>query len=150
MWARQRPTMVRQCGFRNLYMFGAINPKTGQRVCFVVQECNHEVMNIFLDLLHKVIGPDEVVILILDQAGWHSSCKNLVVPNNIYLLDLPPYSPELNPMENVWNWLKDNFLKNRFISKDEDLLKLGCNIWNKLTDEISKSICSRNYLSFLY
>ena len=141
-------TTTKQIGFTNQYIYGAVNPYNGAHVGLVFSECSTEVMNIHLNLISQQISGEGHAILILDQAGWHSSSKALIVPPNISILDLPPYSPELNPVERLWLWLKENYLSNRFIYKKEDLAVLGCKVWNNVTSEIVKSICHEEYLSF--
>jgi hypothetical protein len=73
-------------------------------------------------------------VLILDQAGWHLS-KDLVVPDNITRLPLPPRSPELNPVENVWQFLRDNWLSNRVFCDYDDIVAHCCEAWNELMDQ---------------
>jgi transposase len=140
------PRNICQLGFRNTYIYGAINPATGERVGLVNHGCNSEAMNIHLDLVSQHLGPDRHAILILDQAGWHEKSNKIIVPKNITLLSLPPYSPELNPVERLWRWIKGKYLANRVINKSEDLELLGCELWNKITDEVVKSVCRVRYL----
>jgi transposase len=73
-------------------------------------------------------------IVILDQAGWHGA-KDLQVPGNITLLPLPPRSPELNPVENIWQFMRDNWLSNRVFKSYEDILDHCCFAWNQLTQQ---------------
>ncbi len=73
-------------------------------------------------------------ILILDQAGWHGA-KALEVPDNITLLPLPPRSPELNPVENIWQFIRDNWLSNRVFTSYDDILDHCCYAWNSLIDQ---------------
>jgi len=73
-------------------------------------------------------------VLLLDQAGWHVSPK-LPVPDNITLLPLPPRSPELNPVENVWQFVRDNWLSNRIFGSYEEIVDHGCEAWNKLIEQ---------------
>jgi len=70
-------------------------------------------------------------VLVLDQAGWHTSPK-LRVPDNISLLPLPPYAPELNPVEQVWAYLRANFLSHRVWNSYEVIVDACCHAWNKL------------------
>jgi len=138
----------RQLGFRNSYIYGAVNPASGEHVGLIFSECCTEIMNRHLSLIAQRLGDDRHAILVMDQAGWHEKSKTLIVPTNITILSLPPYSPELNPVERLWKWLKGNFLKNRCISKDDDLSIIGSDVWNMLTDEIVKSICRLSYKPF--
>ena len=72
-------------------------------------------------------------LVLLDQAGWHVSTK-LSIPDNITLLPLPPKSPELNPVENIWQFMRDNWLSNRVFKSYDDILDHCCFAWNKLID----------------
>ena len=134
---------IKQLGYENNYIFGAIHHDSGKHIGLIFPECNTEIMNIHLGLISQAVGEFSHAILIWDCAGWHSKSGELVVPYNVTLLDLPPYSPELNPMENVWKWLRDNFLSNMVIETTDDLVGIGCDLWNRLTNEQVKSICLR-------
>ena len=80
------------------------------------------------------VAPGAHAVLILDQAGWHGSAE-LVVPANITLMPLPPRCPELNPVENVWQFMRDNWLSNRIFSSYDDIVDHCCFAWNKLVDQ---------------
>lgn len=142
-------TEPKQLGFRNQYIFGAVNPATGSHVGYVADGVSTQIMNIHLDLIAKAIPLNKHAVLIMDQAGWHSKSNELIVPSNITILNLPPYSPELNPVERLWKWLKEKYLVNRFISKKENLADIGCEIWNKLNTERVKSLCQVSFTNFL-
>ena len=73
-------------------------------------------------------------VLILDQAGWHTSQK-LIVPENITLLPLPSKAPELNPVENLWQFMRENWLSNRIFKSYDDIVDLCCEAWNKVVDQ---------------
>src|SRR5215204_3211406 len=73
-------------------------------------------------------------VLLLDQAGWHLSAR-LLVPDNITILPLPSKSPELNPTENIWQFMRDNWLSNRIFESYDDILDHCCKAWNKLVDQ---------------
>lgn len=72
--------------------------------------------------------------LIMDQAGWHLS-KNLIVPGNITILPLPPRSPELNPVENIWQFVRDNWLSNRVFKSYDDIVDHCSYSWRKLQNQ---------------
>ena len=91
-------------------------------------------MQLHLDEIATKVTPGAHAILLLDQAGWHVA-KALKVPSNISLLPLPPRSPELNPVENVWQFLRENWLSNRVFRSYEDILDHCCAAWNKLIDQ---------------
>ena len=78
--------------------------------------------------------PGAHAVLLLDQAGWHGSAE-LVVPPNITLMPLPPRCPELNPVENVWQFMRDNWLSNRIFKSYDDIVDHCCFAPNKLVDQ---------------
>jgi len=84
--------------------------------------------------ISQAVAPGAHAVLMFDQAGWHITPK-LTVPDNISLLPLPPRSPELNPMENVWQFVRDNWLSNRVFGSYDEILDLGCDAWNKLIEQ---------------
>jgi transposase len=83
--------------------------------------------------ISATVDPGAHAVLILDQAGWHTTAK-LIVPENITLLPLPPRSPELNPVENIWQYIRDNWLSNRVFKSYDDIVALCCEAWNNLID----------------
>lgn len=84
--------------------------------------------------ISTVIDPGCHAVLMLDQAGWHSSAQ-LDIPANITLLPLPPRAPELNPAENVWQFMRDNWLSNRVFASYDDIVDHCCHAWNKLVEQ---------------
>lgn len=103
---------------------------------------NTDTMNIQLRDLGQQITDTVQVLLVLDQAGWHNS-RGLRVPDNITLLPLPPYSPELNPVEMIWRYLRQHYLSNRQYRDHDALFEAGGKAWNALSDEPNRiqSIC---------
>ncbi len=93
-----------------------------------------EAMSRFLAELSASLAPDAHAVLVLDQAGWHTTEK-LRLPENLSLLPLPPKSPELNPVENVWQFMRDNWLSNRVFGSYEDIVDHCCDAWNKLVEQ---------------
>lgn len=96
--------------------------------------CDTPAMKAHLQEISAAVAHNAHAVVLLDQAGWHMSAK-LEVPANITLLPLPPRSPELNPQENVWQFLRDNWLSNRIFNSYDDVVALCCQAWNKLTDQ---------------
>ena len=90
-------------------------------------------MNLHLAEIAKTVAPGAHVALLVDQAGWHLSGA-LVVPSNITIVPLPAKCPELNPQENVWQFMRDNWLSNRVFRTYEDILDHCCYAWNTLID----------------
>jgi len=91
-------------------------------------------MALHLEEISLAVAPGAHAVLLLDQAGWHLS-TDLVVPNNITLLPLPAKCPELNPVENIWQFMRDNWLSNRVFASYNDILDHCVHAWNKLTDQ---------------
>ena len=85
------------------------------------------------------------MILVLDQAGWHKA-KGLKIPKNITLLHLPAYSPELNPIERLWAYMKSHYLSNRVYKDYNDLFETAKETWNKISSEKFCSICNTGWI----
>lgn len=109
------------------YIFGAICPKKGKGAGLVLPYCDTEAMQEHLAEISNAVDPGAHAVLILDQAGWHVTPK-LKVPDNITLMFLPPRSPELNPVENLW-------LSNRVFKDYDDIVDQCCRAWNRLVDQ---------------
>ncbi len=105
-WARKgvRPMAVVRPGYQNFYVYSAISPFTGEDVSLFLPWVNTVTMNLFLAHLSLSLG-ERCCFLVMDKAGWHVS-DDLIIPANIEPVFLPPYSPELNPVERLWQWLK--------------------------------------------
>ena len=148
IWAIKgtRPRVVRQRQFLSTYIYGAVCPQRQVAVGLVMPYANSECMNQHLaEISKQVIGGNHAV-LVIDQAGWHISNK-LIIPENISILPLPPYSPELNPQENVWQWIKDKYLSNRAFASLDEILDAAVLAWNKFAENPSliKSITDRHW-----
>jgi transposase len=94
-------------------------------------------MGLFLEAFAQQLEPGIHAVLVLDQAGWHGA-KQLKVPSNLTLLHLPPYSPELNPVERVWLYLRKRFLSHRVLGDYRGILDAICRAWNALTAETGR------------
>ena len=113
------------------YIFGAICPAKGKAAGLVMPHANTEAMQAHLAEISAAVEPGAHAVLILDQAGWHMSAR-LAIPKNVTLLPLPPRSPELNPVENIWQYMRDNWLSNRIFADYDDIVAHCCDAWNKL------------------
>jgi transposase len=89
-------------------------------------------MNLHLAEISSQVAPGAHAVLTLDGAGWHQTGGKLQVPDNISLLPLPPYSPELNPVENIWQFLRQNYLANRVFDTYSAIVEACCTAWNQL------------------
>lgn len=149
VWAPRgsRPPAVRQTEYGYLYVLGAACPATGQTSGLLAPVLNTEVVNLFLAQLSQELDDDIHAVLLWDQAGYHTA-KNLHVPDNLTLLPLPPYSPELNPVENLWHYLRSHFWSNRLYPNYDALLDAAEHAWKQvcLTPTLIQSICAAPYL----
>ena len=115
VWAElgSRPPMIRDNRHDSAYIFGAICPARAVGAAIIAPAANAECMNLHLQEISTQVTPGSIAALVCDSAGWHQTGGELELPNNIVLLPLEPYSPELNPMENVWEYLRGNKLSAR-------------------------------------
>ncbi len=91
-------------------------------------------MDLHLAEISRAVAPNAHAVLFMDQAGWHTTAK-LTVPDNISIVMLPSRSPELNPVENIWQFMRDNWLSNRVFKSYNDIVDHCCDAWNKLVDQ---------------
>lgn len=149
-WARtgSRPTAVRQTQYEYLHVLSSACPATGEAVGLISPVLNAKVINIFLAQMSRELAADVHAVLIWDGAGYHTA-KEVNVPGNITLLQLPPYSPELNPMENLWHFARSHYWSNRFYADYDELFDAASDGWRRvcLNTDLVKSICSAPYLN---
>lgn len=127
--------MVRDNRHVSTYIFGAICPARAVGAAMIMPYANAEAMNRHLAEISLQAAPGAHAILVCDGAGWHQQGNKLMVPDNITLLALPPYSPELNPMENVWAYLRQNKLCARVWAAYDDILDACQSAWRFLIDD---------------
>jgi DDE superfamily endonuclease len=130
-----RPRGVRQQGFASAYLFGAVCPERDAGVALVLPEVSVAAMDVFLAELAQAVPAGTHAALVLDRAGWHVS-DDLTVPANLSLIPLPPYSPALNPVERVWEHLRERWLSHRVLAGgDAAVVDAACAAWNALLAE---------------
>ena len=148
IWAPtgSRTRKVKQQQFLATYIYGAACGTTGESFGLVIPCVDTQGMNIFLSALSKEVKEGRYMALIVDNAGWHIA-KDLAIPSNITLIPLPSYSPELNAMEQVWEWLKYRFLANRCFKSYEEIVDACSEAWNNFSSctETVQSICFRKW-----
>ena len=127
--------MVRDNRHVSTYIFGAICPARATGAAMIMPYANTEAMNLHLREISAKVAPGAHAVLVCDGAGCHQKGKKLVVPDNITLLRLPPYSPELNPMENVWDYLRQNKLCAQVWASYEQILDACQNAWRFLIND---------------
>ena len=101
----------------------------------IIPGCDTWGMNLHLKEISSQVAPGAHALLVCDGAGWHQRGKKLIVPDNITLLSLPAYSPELNPMENVWDYLRQNKLCAQVWETDDEIAEACKNAWNFLVND---------------
>jgi transposase len=143
-WApeRIRPCVPHQIVREAVYAFAAVVPQTGQMASTILPTANTEMMNIFLKQVSQEFA-QYFLILQVDQAGWHRS-QQLQIPENIRLIFQPPYSPQVNPVEHIWEELREKHFANRIFSSLDDLQEHLCSALIDLSSH-PDFVCSMTY-----
>lgn len=146
MWAAKgKPLTVKvQQGFKNFYVYSAVSPNTGENFSLILPNVNTTNMNIFLKKIQTQF-PQKHILLIMDRAGWHRS-KELIVDEKLKIELLPPYSPELNPVEKLWEWIKKECVHNFFYKTLDDLSNAVSEVIQNLNNEKLKILCNCKYI----
>ena len=132
-WARRgtRPRQPADQRYDNAYLFGAICPARGVGAALVLPYADAAMMQLHLDEISRNVAEGAHAVLLLDRAGWHTTGK-LDVPDNITPIFLPSRAPELNPVENVWQYLRHNWLSNTVFENYDAIVDAACAAWRKL------------------
>jgi transposase len=145
VWAKRgsRPVAVRQTAYQYVWVFAAVCPETGTSEGLIAPRLNTHSVNAFLDQFSARLAADEHAVMLWDGAGFHRSGK-LRMPANITPIQLPAYSPELNPIENLWHYLKSHHWSNRAYANHEELEQAVMQAWHHsvLDTELMKTVCS--------
>jgi transposase len=147
-WARRgtRPRQPADQRYENAYLFGAICPARGVGAALAMPFADTWAMQAHLDEISRTVARRAHAVLLLDRAGWHTTAK-LKIPKNVTLILLPSRSPELNPVENIWQYLRANWLSNRVFETYDEIIEASCQAWNNLTalPDTIKSIGTRKW-----
>jgi transposase len=149
VWAPKgsRPRAVRQNGRQWLYVLMAVCASTGAASALIMPELNAGVLNLFLEQFSRELPAGVHAVLIRDGAGYHTS-GDLVVPANVSLIQLPPYAPELNPVENLWHYLRAHHWSNRvyegYKGLEREAIRSLCAVCDDA--ETLKSVCNADYV----
>lgn len=147
VWAKKgsRPTAVRQTAYQYLWMLAAVCPETGHSAGLIAPHLDARYVNAFLQEFSQALAPDEHAVLLWDGAGFHRSGK-LQVPANITTVTLPAYSPELNPVENLWNYLRSHHWSNTAYADYDALENAALQAWKTsvANPDLIKTVCSDN------
>lgn len=151
MWAERgtRPRAPRDQRYDWAYLFGAVCPARDVGAALVLPAADGEATSLHLAEISRNVTPGSHAVVLLDGAGWHQSGGKLKVPDNISLLKLPAYSPELNPVENIWQYLRQNRLSNIVFDTYDAIVDACCDAWNALTAQpgLIRSIATREWAS---
>ncbi len=130
------------------YAYGAVEPLTGESCFLVMPYCNTNCMNIFLQELSEKYAND-IIVLACDGAAWHKA-KALNIPSNINLIFIPPYTPEMNPIEQIWKEIRKRGFKNEVFPTLDKVIDRLCETIRSLTPEAIKSITGRSWILQLF
>ncbi|CIZ34404.1 transposase family protein [Streptococcus pneumoniae] len=130
------------------YCYGAVDAHTGESFFLRAGGCNTEWMNAFLEELSQAY-PDDYLLLVIDNAIWHKS-STLKIPTNIGFAFIPPYTPEMNPVEQVWKEIRKRGFKNKAFRTLEDVMNQLQDIIQELEKEVIKSIVNRRWIRMLF
>jgi transposase len=149
VWAKRgsRPTATRQTEYEYLWVLGAVCPETGHAEGLLSPQLNAKIVGEFLAQFARTVPTDEHAVMLWDGAGFHAS-KQLRLPDNVTVVTLPAYSPELNPIENLWHYLKSHCWSNRAYDDYDALEQAAVDAWCKvaLDAELMKTVCAAPYL----
>lgn len=130
--------------YQNFYVYSAVAPHAQESFSLFLPWVNTEMMNLYLKELAAAY-PRHKILIIWDQAGWHGA-RGLKLPRNIRCEPLPPYSPELNPTERLWQWLRRNVTRNRTFESEETLMDHLAAALRDLAPAQLATLCSASYL----
>ena len=130
------------------YAYGAVEPLTGDACFLVMPYCNTACMNLFLRELSGQF-PDDVILLCCDGAAWHKS-GTLVVPENIVLFYIPPYTPEMNPIEQIWKEIRKRGFRNEVFATLEKVVDRLCDTICTLSNQVISNITGRLWIIELF
>lgn len=133
----ERPRALRDHRFRSAWIFGAVCPERDTGVALIFSRVSTEAMNMMLAEISEVVAEDAHAALVMDGAGWHVA-NDLHIPDNITILRLPSYSPELNPIERVWQHMRDRFFSHRVFADMDHIFDACCDGWNRLCAETGR------------
>ena len=126
------------------YAYGAVEPSTGDSFFLVMPNCNTDSMNVYMKHLSNEFRQD-LILLIMDKASWHRS-KSMNIPENIRIMHIPPYTPEMNPIEQIWKELRKLGFRNELFNTLELVVDRLCDTINSLPKSTVKSITARDWI----
>lgn len=148
IWAKKgsRPRLPADQRYKSAYLFGAVCAQRDTGAALMLPWADTETMNLHLKEISRTVAKGAHAAVLMDRAPWHTSGE-LKVPKNLTPIFLPARSPELNPVENIWQYLRQNWLSNQIFEDHAAILDAGCDAWNRLMAEPTaiKSIAAREW-----
>ena len=126
------------------YAYGAVEPTSGESCFLIMPYCNTNCMNVFLNHL-SMSYPDDIIILVCDGAAWHKA-KALIVPENIRLVFIPPYTPEMNPIEQILKEIRKRGFRNEIFQTLNKVVERLCSTIQSISSETITSITARDWI----
>lgn len=126
------------------YVYGSVSPTDGESFFLILPFCNTDCMNVYLKELSAAYA-DDVILLLADNAAWHKS-KGLIIPDNIFMFPLLPYTPEMNPIEQIWKELRKRGFKNELFASLEKVVDRLCEVILSLSKQTIMSITHRDWI----
>jgi len=150
LWAKTgtRPRVIKQQQFEYVYLFSSICPSRGIGEAIVVPWTNKDAMRQHLQQISNVTEKGRHAVVIMDGAGWHTEDTVHQFPN-VSIIKLPPYSPELNSIEQIWSWMRQHHLANQAFENYDEIVDKVCSAWNNFlsnTQRVTK-MCTRSWIS---
>ena len=147
-WAKKgtRPRQPKDQRYENAYLFGAFCASRDTGVALILPHADTEAMQMHIEEIGRAVKPGAHALILLDQAGWHMT-KKLELPGNLTLLPLPSACPELNPAENIWQFMRQNYLSAQVFNTYTGILDSIEDAWRTLRNEVGRiaSITTREW-----
>ena len=147
-----RPIVPSLCVREYMYVFGAVDPINGDSSFIIApylrenkHYCNTDWTNAFFDVVSKRF-PNDYIVMTGDNAGWHKS-QGLILPDNMELMYIPAYTPEMNPTEQVWDEIREKDFKNRFFDSLKKVTGQLCKSFANIPNDLIKSLCGRDWIN---
>jgi len=152
IWAEtgSRPRVVQQQQFTYAYLFGAVCMTNGKTEAIIAPVSNMDVMRSHLKLISDATEVGRHAVVIMDGASWHKEYLDEGFPN-LSIIHIPPYSPELNPIEQVWSWLRQNEIANRSFKDYDSIVDKCTTAWNNFRADVDGviSLCKRDWAKLI-
>jgi len=140
-----RPVVPSLCVREYMYVYGAVDPICGDSTFIIAPNCNTDWTNAFFDVVSQRF-PNDYILMVGDNASWHKS-KGLKLPDNMELMHMPAYTPEMNPTEQVWDEVKEKDFKNQFFDTLKKVTEQLCKSFADIPRDLIQSLCGRDWIN---